>query len=145
RRVFGGASQCHATARAGRWHQPPVTNVRRIPRGPAPDLLAGSQVVAGEAIPAGDEQFALARMRVGDWTGEAFARLLPSIAGTDHLPQFFARGRVQRQEIGIVRAICATTALHRHIALKDLKEKLSLIQQWAGTEGPEKGKRTVIL
>src|SRR6266540_3461124 len=125
-RAFRAACQCDTAPCDGRWHQPPVADLLRIPCAPAPEFLAGGRIVPGDAIPAGHQDLGAPAVDDGHRRGECLERFLPSVSRPDLFPKLLPSRRIEGQKVGIVRAVLASTAADRRVALEDLNVELAV-------------------
>ena len=100
--------------------------------------------MAGEAIPARNEQFCPIIECEGNRGGIRFLRFFARIIGATGLPKFLAGLRVQRQQKRINGAVRAPSPMDRHIALEDLQIKPAAVKGRTAGEGPLKGELAVV-
>src|SRR5688572_30320771 len=122
-----------------------MADFRWVPSAPAPEFLAGIDVMPGQTIATDDEDFLAAVVLEGNRGGKAFARLGDGFAGADDAPEFLAAGRVQGEKVRFVRSVFASAAADGGVALQDLHVELAVGEERAGGECPKEGKLPVIL
>jgi len=114
--------------------QPPVAYSLRVPRAQRQSSLPLTKVVAGEAIPAANEQFCPICLNVRERGGIRFLRFFARIIGATGFPKFLAGLRVQGQKNESMGRR-APSPMDRHIALEDLQIKAAAVKGRAAGEG----------
>src|SRR5206468_9240373 len=97
-----------------------VCDFGRVPGTPTPKLLAVGRVVRSEAVAARDQEFRAAVVGERNGGGVGFEGFLARVAGPDHFPELVACLRIQCQQEGIDRAVLASAAVYRNVALQYL-------------------------